>query len=289
MNHSWMKAQLLFFFALCTLNVLSAQELLSRNEALTQLYNQYDTKTETAQWACTKEQTSDKPHAGWPCRKEYSTVSISVLLTAQVNEGDGVEKMYLVASAEPDKVPGGYECHACAPAIGAAVFAWRAQHWVLESANPAIGFHGAWGDPTLVDLIEVGPGRHGFMLTHADEGQGFATSFKCLVMPVGKTVSQVWSIDDEEDDAGAYDPSDKWAIQVFYRHSAGIRMFAADQDGSKPRDYYDIEVISRGTDLTNETRRLKPENWTEIYRFDGLQYKLLKRTIYREMKGPPKK
>ena len=122
-NHWWMKTQLfLFFFVLCVLSALSAQEPLSRNEALAQLYNQYDAKTETAKWVCPNEQASEGPHEGWPCAKEYATVSIDVLFTAQLNEG-GVEKTYLVASAVPDKAPGGYECEACEPAIGAAVFA----------------------------------------------------------------------------------------------------------------------------------------------------------------------
>ena len=283
-----MKAQFLFFFALCALHALSAQEPLSRSDTLKQLYNQYDAKTETAQWVCTKEQTPDPRHEGWPCRKEYTTVSISVLLTAQVNE-DGAEKTYLVASAVPDKVPGGYECEACAPALGVAVFAWRAQHWMLESANPAIGFFGGLGDPAQVDLVHVGREKHGLQIQLGDDHGGYGESDKVLFIPLGKTITRVWKICDEEDDAGAYDPSDKWAPHVFYRSSAAIRFFEGEQDGPKSRDYYDIEVISRGTNSANNTRRLKPENWTEIYRFDGHQYKLLKRTIYREMKSLQKK
>ncbi|MGB7548553.1 MAG: hypothetical protein WBM14_12445, partial [Terracidiphilus sp.] len=279
-----MKAQLLFLFALCTLNALSAQVPLSRNEALKQLYKQYDNKTETAQWVCTKDQEQGKNKPPWPCWKENSTVSISVLMTAEMKEGEG-EKLYLVASAKPAKAPLGFDCHACQPVIGVAVFASQDQHWVLESANAAIGTYGGWGGPPSVDLIEVGPGRHGIILSDTDSGQGFTSSFKTLLMPVGKTVSQVWRICDERDDAGAYDPSDKWSIQVLYRSSVGIRLFAGGADGSDPGAYYDIEAISRGTDLANGTQRLKPENWTEIYRFDGHQYKLLKRTVYREMKG----
>ena len=287
MNHWRTKTQLLMFFALCALTVLSAQEPLSRNEALAQLYNQYDAKTETAQWVCPKEQASEGPHEGWPCAKEYATVSIDVLLTAQVPE-DGFEKTYLVTSAVPDKAPGGYDCEACEPAIGAAVFAWRAQHWVLESANPAIGFFGGLGDPAQVDLVHVGWEKHGLQIQFGDDQGGYSESHKVLFIPLGKTISQAWSICDEQDDAGAYDPTDKWAPQVFYHSSAAILFFEGEQDGPKPRDYYDIEVISRGTDLADGTERVRPENWTAIYRFDGHQYKLLKRTTYREIKSPQK-
>lgn len=194
--------------------------------------------------------------------------------------------MYLVASAAPDKAPRGYDCHGCTPAIGAAVFAWQAQHWALESANSVLGFFGAWGDPAEIDFVRMGWEKHGLQVWLRDDSGGYGESNKILFLPLGKTISRVWSICDEQDDAGAYDPTDEMAPHVFYRSSAAIRFFEAEQDGPKPRDYYDIEVISRGIDLANGTEHVRPENWTEIYRFDGHQYKLLKRTTYREIKTP---
>lgn len=120
-----------------------AQQPLSRDEAMKQLYHEYDAASKTAQWVCTAAQAQSKGTEGWPCSKDYATVTISQVLMAEVEE-DGVEKVYVVASAAPDGSPGGYDCHACAPAVGMAVFAWKTDHWELQSANPATGFYAGW-------------------------------------------------------------------------------------------------------------------------------------------------
>jgi hypothetical protein len=103
-----------------------------------------------------------------------------------------------------------------------------------------------------------------------------------------KTVAEVWSIQDEQDNAGALDPADKLNKQVPYRCSAAIRFYAADPDAGDSAGYYDIEVISRGNSSTDLVH-LKPENWTEIYRFKDGRYKLLSRKEFVEGKKPTAK
>ena len=104
----------LFLWVACfgSAATLSAQQPLSREEALKQLYRAYDPATETATWVCTKGQQQVQ-HEGWPCYKEYATVSVSVELSAQVEED--VAKTYVVTSAAPASAPNGYKCHACTP------------------------------------------------------------------------------------------------------------------------------------------------------------------------------
>jgi hypothetical protein len=268
---------------------MPAQVPLSQDEALKQLYHDYDPAKVTAQWVCTKGQLQSPNKEGWPCRKEDTTVSISVSLMAKVQE-DKAEKIYLVASAKPASDPLGYDCEACAPAIGVAVFTWQKDHWMLQSSNAATGFYGALGDPPNVDLVTVGPSKYGLMLSLDNEGQGYASSYMVLLVPVDKTVSDVWSIEDEEDDYGAYDPTDKFAIHVKYRSSAAIKFIGRDDNTDGHYDYYDIEVISRGNDIpdTGTSRRLKDVNWTEIYRFSNGKYRLLQHKDFLEIKKPSK-
>lgn len=283
------KALILLFSALIAIGDLQAQSTLSRNEALKQLYRGYDPDKETAQWVCTKEQERKNAHAGWLCSKEHATVSISVLLEAEVQEGDA-DRFYLVASAKPVKEAfGEYECHACLPAIGVAMFTKQAQRWTLESVNSAAGFYGGWGNPPGVDLVEVGPKKHGIVLSVADMGQGFAASTKSLLTPVGKTIVESWSIQDENDNLGSIDPDDKENKEVPYRASAAFKFFPGDEVTGGLGEYYDIEVISRGEDKEDYVHPLKPENWTEIYRFRDGKYRLIRHVDVIEAKKPQRR
>ena len=276
-----MKTLTLFLVCSSATIFLQAQEPFSRVEALKQIYSQYDAKKETAQWVCTKEQAREPTHEGWHCDKEDETVSVSVELITEVQKGT----IYLVTSAKPVNFPDNYECHACAPAIGVGVFAWKGQHWVLESANAAVGFYGGWGSPPWIELVQVGPEKHGLLLSDSDMGGGFASSGKALLTPLGKTVSEVWRIQDEQDDDGAYDPTDEYSPKVRYKSSAAFRFYATNLDNGSLADYYDIEVISRGNS-SKDLVHLKPENWTEIYRFKDGKYKLLSHKDFIENPKP---
>lgn len=288
-RHGWweMKVSVLCFALLCSAIASHGQGPFPTDEALKQLYHDYDPATKTAQWVCTKEQLSNGMHAGWPCPKEDATVSVSVVLTAQSPEG-GITRVYFVTSAKPSQGPeGGYSCHACAPAIGAAIFVWKEQSWEMESANAAIGFWAGWGEPPSVELVAVGPEKHGLLLSSNDESQGFSSSFKQLVIPVGKSVEVVWGIEDESDDADAVDPTDKASSPPPYRSSATTRFLPGRGVAGGTTDYYNIEVVSRGTSW-RYGRPVKPENWTEIYVFKNGRYRLLRRTVLAETRSSGK-
>jgi len=286
-----MKTALLSLSLLCSAVALSGQGSFSTDEALKQLYHDYDPATRTAQWVCTKEQQREGPHTGWRCIKEDTTVSVSVILMAQVPEGDAT-RIYLATSAKPAHDPmGEYNCHACAPAIGAAVFVWQSQHWALESANVAIEFSQGWGEPPEIYLVVAGPQEHGLVLSSNDLAQGFAASGKELLLPVGKTVEAVWSIGDESDAFGKVDPTDKANSPPPYRSSAAFRFLSGD-DGAAytgaPSDYYDIEVISRGSSWEDYNHPVKRENWSAIYSFKNGKYRLVRKTSFAEVKNSGK-
>lgn len=284
-----MKALVLFLASCSAVIALHAQPPLTQPEALGRIYRDYNPEKSTAQWECTAGQKKEGPHEGWPCAEENATVSVSVVMMAEVEEY-GADMVYLVASAKPAGSPGGYECHACAPALGAAVFVAQEGNWALQSANPAVGFCGGCGYPPAVDFVEVGAQRRGFVLSMEDEGQGFSASFSVLVIPVGKTVSGVWSIHDEEDDLGAYDPTGKLNKLVQHRSSAAFKFVAGDSTGGNAdRDFYDIEVISRGDNHDDWGQPTKTQDWTEVYRFKDGRYRLLSHKDFIETRKPAPK
>lgn len=269
--------------ALCSVKASLAQEPMSEAEAFGQLYHQYDPSTRTAQWVCPASKEQAEGHEGWPCGKEYASVAVSDLLMAQVREGDSL-RTYVLTSAAPAHAPMGYDCHACAPAIGAAVFEWKQGHWTVQSMNSVIGFYGGWGEPPGFDFVAVGDQKHGFLLSLSNEAQGYSNASSVLLLPLGPTVSNVWEIENEDDNFGACDPSDKENSCVPYRASAAYQFISGDQNSA----YYDIEVISRGKDREDFAHPLVSENWTDVYRFSGGKYRLIRHTPFTEAKKPAK-
>ncbi len=276
-----MKKAMFLLLCLCVSGMLTAQAPLSQDEALKQLYSHYDAASKTAQWGCAGE--SGPPNGWWSCLKEYATVDVAVQLMAQVQEA-GVEKLYLIASAKPAHGPDGYDCNACGPAIGVAVFALQEKHWIMESASPAAGFYGAWGNPPMSELIAIGPNKHGVLLTKSEiTAQGDSYSSKWLLAPIGKTVAEVWIIGDELDNKKAYYSKDVENIRpsILYRSSAAARFDCII--GECANGYFDIEVISRGTSW-RYGEHLKDENWTEVYQFKDGKYELVRHQSFREIK-----
>lgn len=253
-----------------------SQTPMSRDEALKQLYRDYDPATKTAHWICTKGQQQEQ-HEGWPCSEEYAKVSVTVELSTQVVE-HGTEKTYLVASAIPSGDSHDFECHSCAPAIGVAVFAWREMRWELESARAAVGWFGEWGGAATSQLVAIGPALHGVILWSGFSGQGYHESVKYLLAPLGSSVDEVWKLYDEQDDSGAFDPNDKSGQHRPYYAEVAFK-FVYVGDG----DYYDILAMSRGTDDKGKA------NWTKQYRLRDGQYSLLHTIPYVETKVSTKK
>jgi hypothetical protein len=288
-----MKNTGVFWVLICLCGILRAQTPLSQDEALKQMYGNYDSNTKTTTLPCTEAQRADneKTHGSWwPCYKDDSMVSIQVILMAAVptwtDPKHKTDETYLVTSAVPAHDPSGFECHACQPAIGVAQFIWQDQRWKLETANATVGFYGSWGGPPFVDLVAIGPSRYGVLVSVEDGGQGYTDGYKWLLAPIGKTVAEVWNIQDEQDDFGAYDPKGVDGPSIRYRSAAAIRFSCIFDDScANGNSYFDIEVISRGLDARGTKTSLKPQNWTNIYQFKDGKYQLVQHQQFIEKKA----
>ncbi len=161
--------------------------------------------------------------------------------------------------------------------------------YLVASANAAAGFYGGWGGPPVVDLVTVGQEKHEILISVDDEGQGFSSSHKVLLISAGNSVSTAWSIEDEQDDAGAYNPTDKLNKQRLYRSSAAFKFIPSDSETGGSGDYYDIELMSRDANGEDFKHHLKPENRTEIYRFRDGKYRLLRHIDFVESRRVQKK
>lgn len=277
---------------ICLCGFLRAQTPLSKDDALKQLYGNYDPSTKTATLSCTDAQRVDNEKtrsSWWPCYEDSSVVSVETMLMATVatwtDPKHKSEETYLITSAVPAHAASKFDCHSCDPAIGVAQFVWQSQKWELEKANATVGFYGSWGSPPFVDLVAIGPSRYGVLLSVNDGGQGYTFGSKWLLAPIGKTVAEVWRIQDEQDDFGAYDPKGVDGPSTRYRSAAALRFSCIFNDScANGNGYFDIEVISRGLDESGPKRSLKPQNWTNVYQFKDGKYKLVQHQQFIETK-----
>jgi hypothetical protein len=268
---------------ICSAAVSFAQAPLTTDDALKQLYHDYDPAKKTARWTCTNDQQAEKADRLCSYLKNNDPVSVSVLLAAQVPEGSAT-RFYLVASAKPIWVGTEFDCHACIPATGIAVLVWKGERWILGSADAAADYSGGWGEPPRVDLVTIGPEKHGLLLSSTNMSQGFVSSLKVLLAPIGKSVDEIWSLEDDSDNLAAIDPKDRLLKMPPCRGSAAFRFLAGDEETSDTADYYDIEVISRGSSFEDFGHPVKEENWTAIYTFKNGKYELSRRVAFIETK-----
>jgi hypothetical protein len=290
-----MKKISIFLALICLGGILRAQTPLSQDEALKQMYGNYDSSTKTATLSCTDTQRVDneKMHGSWwPCYKDSSVVSVEIILMATIptwtDSKHKLEETYLVTSAVPSHAASGFECHSCEPSIGVAQFDWQDQTWELKRANATVGFYGSWGRPPFVNLMAIGPSQYGLLLSSEFGGQGFMSESKWLLAPIGKTVAEVWKIQDEQDNFGAYDPKGVDGPSIRYRSAAAIRFSCIFDDScANGNGYFDIEVISRGLDESGPKMSLKAQNWTDVYQFKDGKYKLVRHQKFIETKAVP--
>jgi hypothetical protein len=288
-----MKKTCVSFALIFFCGILRAQTPLSQDEALKQMFGNYDASTKTATLSCTDTQRIDnsKMHGSWwPCYGDSSVVSVEIILMATVptwtDRKHKIEETYLVTRAVPAHAASGFDCHSCEPAIGVAQFVWQDQKWKLERANATVGFYGAWGGPPFLDLVAIGPSQFGILLSIDFGGQGYMFGSKWLLAPVGKTVAEVWKIQDEQDNSGAYDPKGVDGPSIQYRSAAAIRFGCILSDScTNGNGYFDIEVISRGLDESGPNRSLKAQNWTDVYQFKDGKYKLVRHQKFVETKA----
>lgn len=278
---------------ICVGGLLAAQAPPSQDAALKQMYGNYDSATKTATLSCTDAQRIDneKTHGSWwPCYADSSIVSVDILLTATVSiwtdPKHQTEETYFVTRAVPAHAVSGFDCHSCEPAIGVAQFTWEDQKWKLKASNATVGFYGAWGQAPYLELVAIGPSQYGILLSAEFGGQGYTFGSKWLLAPTGTTVSEIWKIQDEQDDFGAYDPKGVDGPSIQYRSSAAIRFGCIFDDScANGNGYFDIEVISRGRDESGPRGSLRAQNWTDVYQFEDGKYKLVRHQRFVENKA----
>ncbi len=115
---------------------------------------------------------------------------VSVAYQADFSEG-GVEKSVVITRLTP--VPEDeFRCHACAPVIGGAVFAFRDNGWKIESRAQILGW--GTGGGNYFSLLKIGPDRYGVLYRLEDDHQGYEQKRIKLLVPFRGTLLTALSI-----------------------------------------------------------------------------------------------
>jgi hypothetical protein len=236
------------------------QTLPTEEEIFVSLYgSHYNPATKRATWRCPQE--SDAAPDG--CAFVGDSTSVIELLQRVVIDTGESPRAYVITNAGS---PGG--CHGCAPLLGFGVFRFRDSRWQLESKNVDMVRFGSSGEPGNVDLVKIGPDLYGFMLTHYDGNGGYFSTSARLLAPKGNAIPEVWNGILDEDNEGAYDPTDKFAAAERIHVDAAYRFLYNGES-----DHNLFQVISQGYGYGRGST-YHSRNLVQTFRFVNDRYEL---------------
>ncbi|MEK6337151.1 MAG: protein kinase [Acidobacteriota bacterium] len=165
-------------------------------KALELLYGSYDYQKKYVKWKLTAEDIKKSPIG------EQGSGLVGTVYTApnffQSFTQAGAQRYLLIT----ETVPARYDCHACAPAIGGAVFSQVGNNWQLEAENKLITTMGSFGGAPKGKLIKIGQDRHGAMFNAGGMGQGISEEVAVVIADVGETLKEILTIDEFGGDNG---------------------------------------------------------------------------------------
>jgi hypothetical protein len=235
-------------------------ELLDIAHAMKMLYGNYDMTKQTSDASLPKEKSSF-PAAG------EEQVTVKPLFHAF--SGDTrAQGFFLVTYAVPTNEES-YDCHACAPTIGMAVFSQKGSKWTIDASNRAVTFAGEWGKPpTDIQLVQIGPNRQAVRIIDVGQGNGETTAVLDILIPWNGTVTLGLERIVADDDKGMCDSDGGLPC---YQNRRTVKFIPNDK-----MEYYDLELKLSGTDLpASDAARSGPArkvNGLESLRFENGKY-----------------
>lgn len=108
----------------------------------------------------------------------------------------GEMKVFVLTSAVPAAAPQ-FNCHACAPVIGVAIFAKKGGAWAIEDADKSFEVMGNWGGPPAASIVRVGPDRAAFELNPGNTNQGETVGATVILLPWKGAIREAFNMETE--------------------------------------------------------------------------------------------
>ena len=163
-----------------------------------------------------------------------------------------------------------FECHACQPLIGEALFKRSgeaplkrdASGWTVEASHQPDFVFGVWGKPPDAEIFQFGPHHFGIELKVTSRAQGEKATEICLLVPSTGGFGNAYQTDTEDNNLRGCPPNGTTPCHA----SVSLLKFVP---GDNP-DYYDLLVESFGTRLTNGA--IEDISYTKHLRFTDGRY-----------------
>ena len=202
-------------------------------QAMKAFYGNYGVNTQTSAASLPKEKSSF-PAAG------EEQMTIRMLFNAFIGSA-GAQSFVLVTYAVPTSGQT-FDCHACAPTIGMAVFSQKGLKWTIDSYSRAITSSGEWGKPpTNIELVQIGPNRRAVKVVDIGEQNGETTALLQLLIPWNSTVNLGLERIIADDNEGICDPNGGLPCYANHRSATFIR--------DDHVEFYELELKLTGTDF----------------------------------------
>lgn len=247
------KSALLFTILVAVSSQAQSQELTARlkipsgfdlSAAMRLLFGNFDAKTNSSSSTVPETAMLDLSDSFFEAGDD---ITVRPFWVSEASE-DGQRKIVLLTYAIPTVDPAQaqappFDCHACAPLVGAAVFVASGSAWKVESKDIAVAFMGGFGRPPAeAKIVNIGPRRVGIEIDDSYAGQGVTVESKHLFVPWHDKVKDALSRVVSNDNEGTCG-----------KDAGGIACYASSRKllfvpGANP-DYYDIELTLSGTDL----------------------------------------
>lgn len=229
-------------------------------QAMKMLYGNYDMKKQTSVASLPKEKSSF-PAAG------EEQMTIRMLFNAFSGDA-GAQSFVLVTYAVPTSGQT-FDCHACAPTIGMAIFSQKGLKWTVDASNRAITSSGEWGKPpTDIQLVQVGPNRRAVKFIDVGGGQGETTAVLQLLIPWNGTVDLGLEQIIADDNKGGCDSKGGLPCYANHRSVTFIR--------NDHVEFYDLELKLTGTDFplsdTSAPMRVRKVRGLQTFKFENGKY-----------------
>lgn len=203
-------------------------------KALELIYGSYDYQKKYVKWKLTAEEIQKSPLAGEASGLGPGTVYTAPNFFQSFTQG-GSQRYLLIT----ETVPARYDCHACAPIIGGAVFSQVGNNWQVEAENKMISIMGSFGSAPKGKLIQIGPDRHGARFQAGGMGQGITNEAVVVIADVGESLREVLTVDEfGGDNSGACGEG----LATCYSFSSKLEFVPGANSA-----YYDARVTTTGT------------------------------------------
>ncbi len=230
----------------------------SEEQALTMIYGNYDSVSKSSTWM--NMPFSNKEDAGY---FEEKKGLVRAIFFNPYHE-NGKNKIFLLTKTIPTNIP--FDCHACLPLIGAAVFVNKRGHWEIEAQNKMIMYDGEYGELPVMKLIEIGKNKFGLSLEFGhvvvrDKEINIFVPYKNSIVNAYKEIIFYENFNDCEYARTIQCEAYKTTINF---------------DKSTKGDFYDLQVKKFGTIYSDKRRKMMPVYQRISYRLINGSYTMIR-------------